>query len=268
MAVKRLVKRAFTLIELLAVIAVIAILAAMLLPALRKSKAQSQSASCKNHLHQMGIALKMYVDDMNGRYPYLKYFTSTFENSVCWPEALKPYYPVAWTNSNYHCPGYKAIIKGPVTYQTDAGSFTDNSYLGSYGYNALGSWTGSFESPHLGLGEGFLYYYSNSIPVFPPAISESQLNCPSEMSAIGDSCMINVRSFPFYHGWVGSYMLQCGEFLGPDYFATPPRHGHNYNYLLCDGRVMAKDPGVMLNPTNSAPLWNIDHQPHPETWYP
>jgi len=260
-------KTAFTLIELLAVIAIIAILAAMLLSALTRAKAQSQSAYCKSNLHHMGISLKMYVDDMNGRYPYLRYFTSLLSDSVCWPEELKPYYSVAWTNFNYHCPGYKGIIKGPVTYQTDAGLYTDDSYLGSYGYNALGSWTGSGESPQLGLGEGFLYSYHNSTPVFPPAISESQLKCPSELLAIGDSCSINVPSFfPYYHGWVGIYMLQCHQFLGPDYFATPPRHGRDYNFLFCDGRVMAIDPGVMFNPTNRAPLWNIDHQPHPETW--
>ncbi len=63
----------FTLIELLVVIAIIAILAAMLLPALAGAKERAKRSQCANSLHQMGIAMQMYVTDNNSTYPWLKW---------------------------------------------------------------------------------------------------------------------------------------------------------------------------------------------------
>ena len=63
---------AFTLLELLVVLAIIALLAGLLLPALGRAKASARAAACLSNLHQVGIALQIYVPENSNKMPVLR----------------------------------------------------------------------------------------------------------------------------------------------------------------------------------------------------
>jgi prepilin-type N-terminal cleavage/methylation domain-containing protein/prepilin-type processing-associated H-X9-DG protein len=253
---------AFTLIELLVVIAIIAILAAMLLPALSRAKAEAQSTACKNHLHQMGLALGMYVGDYQA-YPYYRMIDSASGSgpqSGAWELNLRPYYPLDWTNRAYHCPAYKGLLSPYVITGAEA-------TWGSYAYNTRGAGlTSPASTSTMGLG-----WMSDGVP----AVRESQVIAPAQMYAIMDS----VGQYIATNGvnpavWVGLDFATCDQRvlmnspilgLAPQ---KPPQHGKSANVVHCDGHVVAVTISALFKPADTAQNWNNDHQPHPEYWLP
>lgn len=65
---RRLLRCAFTLLELLIAIVIIGVLAALLLPTIQNARESARSVSCKNNLRQIGIALLNY-ESVNAAFP-------------------------------------------------------------------------------------------------------------------------------------------------------------------------------------------------------
>jgi len=73
-AASRFGRRAFTLIELLAVIAIIALLMAILTPALSRAINTARDIHCRSNLRQIGMAIHLYTVDHRGLLPPTGFF--------------------------------------------------------------------------------------------------------------------------------------------------------------------------------------------------
>jgi len=93
-------RKAFTLIELLVVIAVIALLLSILMPALSKAKNMAQNAACKGNLKNYTLAVQMYLDDNDQKFP--EPATCYFYQSGAFPveSGLASYIHLRWCNGD------------------------------------------------------------------------------------------------------------------------------------------------------------------------
>ncbi len=132
-------KKAFTLIELLVVIAIIGIIGAFLLPAFGRARENHRQSMCASNLHQIGIAMHMYLDDHDFKFPEYHYrvagWVQTKKGKIWrqnipkhWYHKLEPYID---DRDVFKCPSYKYHEYAPEDLE-DTGMFF------SYGYNKQG----------------------------------------------------------------------------------------------------------------------------------
>jgi len=97
-----LIRKAFTLIEILVVVAIIAVLVGLLLPALQSAREQARRTRCSVQLKQIAVGLTQYELDNNGRFPPKP---SIFDDvNVPWGDVrplLQVYLPDAYI---FYCP--------------------------------------------------------------------------------------------------------------------------------------------------------------------
>jgi len=234
---------AFTLIELLVVIAIIAILAALLLPALTRSKLKTQGIQCMNNHRQLALAWRMYSDDNRdylalasdgGSTPAPAWVTGLMDfnpaNSSNWDPTVDIYKSPLWS----YCGKSLGIWKCPA----------DRSYITVGGVRkprvrsmSMNFWFGGFGGGDGGLSDGGWRLYFKMSDLVDPGPTRTWLLLDMREDSI------DIGNFaPDMRGWPNN-PSQTGFYDLPGMY-----HGSACGFSFADGHAELKkwrDPRTM-----------------------
>ena len=224
---------AFTLIELLVVIAIIAILAAMLLPALARAKESGKTIACNNNLRQLGMAMRMYVDENQGTLP-------PHIVSSRWPDK---FYDLYGRNVKVLlCPS--EITNAPLTLgpSNNVADGVSRSYF-------INGWNDYFFN-HLSASDFTSLYMAGTFPV---GLKESQMIHPSDTIVLGEK-----------EAYRGDFYMDMLAGSGDDFAGAVAQDRHagrgpgsqtgGSNNTFADGSARFYKFGKAFNPLN---LWAV-----------
>jgi prepilin-type N-terminal cleavage/methylation domain-containing protein/prepilin-type processing-associated H-X9-DG protein len=197
----------FTLAELLVVIATIAVLIGLLLPAVQSARAAGRRTQCANHLRQLGIAIHLFADTNDGRFPWNAHAGA----DQSWIQTLGPFSEDV--NAIRICPDDPRIIDQGRIRKDDA----------SYAINEFVS-TAELDDAALEIDK--LRATSKLIVLFEA----------SEKLKLGVAGNDHIHASQWYtpirvaNGWVWTLMLSEID---------PARHLDTSNYLFADAHVQS-----------------------------